>query len=110
MVMGYCTDINKIDANPIEIKIFTLSIKHQINPIAFRMAKTLWSFGHSECNRVKNHYRYDHTKELPHEKWCIMLVGLAKVRMSLRSLIGAFAVPTDCVDLIILQVRNEGCN
>ena len=24
-----------------------------VNPIAFRMAKTLWSFGHSECNRVK---------------------------------------------------------
>ena len=25
-----------------------------INPIALRMAKTLLSFGHSECNRVKN--------------------------------------------------------
>ena len=24
------------------------------NPIALRMAKTLWSFGHSESNRVKN--------------------------------------------------------
>ena len=23
------------------------------NPIAPRMAKTLWNFGHSECNRVK---------------------------------------------------------
>ena len=23
------------------------------NPIAFRMAKTQWSFGHSECNSVK---------------------------------------------------------
>ena len=23
-----------------------------LNPIALRMAKTLWSFGHSECNRV----------------------------------------------------------
>ena len=23
------------------------------NPIALRMAKTLWSFGHSECKRVK---------------------------------------------------------
>ena len=23
------------------------------NPVALRMAKTLWSFGHSECNRVK---------------------------------------------------------
>ena len=24
-----------------------------ITPIALRTAKTLWSFGHSECNRVK---------------------------------------------------------
>ena len=26
------------------------------NPIALRMAKTLWSFGHSECNRVKGSF------------------------------------------------------
>ena len=25
----------------------------QSNPIALRTAKTLWSFGHSECNSVK---------------------------------------------------------
>ena len=25
-----------------------------LNPIALRMAKTLWSFGLSECNRVKD--------------------------------------------------------
>ena len=25
-----------------------------INPIALRMAKTLWSFGRSECNRVNS--------------------------------------------------------
>ena len=25
-----------------------------INPIALRMAKTLWSFGHSVCHRVKH--------------------------------------------------------
>ena len=24
-----------------------------VNPIALRMAKTLWSFGHSECSRVR---------------------------------------------------------
>ena len=24
-----------------------------LNPVALRMAKTLWSFDHSECNRVK---------------------------------------------------------
>ena len=26
---------------------------HNVNPIALRTAKTLWSFGCSECNRVK---------------------------------------------------------
>ena len=25
---------------------------HEFNPIAVRMAKTLWSFGRSDCNRV----------------------------------------------------------
>ena len=25
----------------------------RLNPIALRTAKTLWSFGHSECSRVK---------------------------------------------------------
>ena len=25
-----------------------------VNPVALRMAKTLWSFGHSECSRVKH--------------------------------------------------------
>ena len=25
-----------------------------LNPFALRTAKTLWSFGHSECSRVKN--------------------------------------------------------
>ena len=29
------------------------------NPIALRMAKTLWSFGHFECNRVKS---FDHSE------------------------------------------------
>ena len=28
-------------------------MKFCFNPIALRMAKTLWSFGRSECNRVK---------------------------------------------------------
>ena len=36
---------------------FASSVSHEwhikINPIALRMAKTLWCFGHSECNRVK---------------------------------------------------------
>ena len=27
-----------------------------VSPIALRMAKTLWSFGHSECNRVKKRW------------------------------------------------------
>ena len=31
-------------------------VKRSINPIALRTAKTLWSFGPSECNRVKWYY------------------------------------------------------
>ena len=30
-----------------------LYLNRQFNPIALRNAKTLWSFGRSECNRVK---------------------------------------------------------
>ena len=30
--------------------------KTQINPIAVRTVKTVQSFGHSECNRVKSHH------------------------------------------------------
>ena len=29
-----------------------------VNPIALRTAKTLWSFGHSECNRVKRKCKF----------------------------------------------------
>ena len=32
------------------IKVNSCSLN---NPLALRIAKTLWSFGHSECNRVK---------------------------------------------------------
>ena len=32
----------------LDVAVFTL------NPFALRMAKTLWSFGRSECNKVKN--------------------------------------------------------
>ena len=35
--------------------------KTWVNLIALRMAKTLWSFGHSECNRVK---KFDRCYEL----------------------------------------------
>ena len=28
------------------------------NPIALRTAKTLWSFGHSQCNRVKSLHHF----------------------------------------------------
>ena len=31
----------------------TPNVAYVINPIALRMAKTPWSFGHSECNRGK---------------------------------------------------------
>ena len=30
-----------------------------VNPVALRAAKTLWSFGHSECNRVKANLMLD---------------------------------------------------
>ena len=33
----------------------TALCKLRFNPIAPRTAKTLWSFGHSECSRVKQH-------------------------------------------------------
>ena len=34
---------------------YLLQSEHiSVNPIALRTAKTLWSFGHSECNRVKD--------------------------------------------------------
>ena len=32
----------------------TFGILNLLNPIALRTVKTLWSFGHSECNRVKD--------------------------------------------------------
>ena len=39
-----------------QVKILRLKrICIYINPIALRMAKTLWSFGRSECSRVKGH-------------------------------------------------------
>ena len=28
----------------------------KLNLIALRMAKTLWSFGHSECNRLRSQF------------------------------------------------------
>ena len=34
-------------------KIISAKLQNLINPIALRKAKTLWSFGLSECNRVK---------------------------------------------------------
>ena len=34
--------------------LFYSEIKNKFfNPIALRMAKTIWSFGRSECNRIK---------------------------------------------------------
>ena len=33
--------------------ITSFKTRPHFNPIVLRMAKTLWSFGHSECNRVK---------------------------------------------------------
>ena len=39
-----------ITQDPVSVKTLV------INPIAVRMAKTLLSFGHSDCNRVKPPY------------------------------------------------------
>lgn len=33
-----------------------------INPYALGMAKTLWSFGKSECNNVKDSQKYSHQR------------------------------------------------
>ena len=47
-----------------------------VNPIALRTVKTLWSFGRSECNRVKQqsalgvHSLLKYLKFLPHAKQC----------------------------------------
>ena len=32
----------------------TFCTERTVKPVALRMAKTLWSFGHSECSRAKN--------------------------------------------------------
>ena len=38
------------DLDCLQIQLFSSLV---LNPIALRTAKTLWSFGRSECNRVK---------------------------------------------------------
>ena len=42
------------------ISVFLLSRSQFFNPVALRMAKTLWSFDHSECKRVKERTLLDH--------------------------------------------------
>ena len=37
-----------------------------LNPIALRMAKKLWSFGHSECKRVKLNASSQHSDQPAH--------------------------------------------
>ena len=43
------TDEEKAKA---ELYFMDQQVGTEINPIALRMAKTLWSFGCSDCNRV----------------------------------------------------------
>ena len=46
-----------------------------VNPFALRTAKTLWSFGHSECNRINLAIRQlFHFKNNPKE-FCTVLEG-----------------------------------
>ena len=55
-------------------KSLFLKIPIHLNPIALRMAKTLWSFGHSECNRF-NIPHTNHSCSLV-MSWNQMVLGL----------------------------------
>ena len=54
----------------------------QFNSIALRMAKTLWSFGNSECNRVKTLYVNKSTKG---HSACALFLFTVPIASSLRS-------------------------
>ena len=41
-----------------------LQLSFCLNPVALRTAKTLWSFGRSECNRVNETILYDAVLEI----------------------------------------------
>ena len=62
-----CKQINMVDSINLKIAYehkFSAMMAQMLNPIALRMAKTLWSFGHSECNRVKIWIHYQKNVEL----------------------------------------------
>ena len=44
-------EVSYLIVNEELLKIFAF-LRVLLNPIALRMAKTLWSFGYSECNKV----------------------------------------------------------
>ena len=48
---------------PVFLSVNEVKQRICINPIELRMAKTLWSFGHSECNRVNR------VSVLLHSEW-----------------------------------------
>ena len=51
--LGYCDSGDLVWRMVMILKMTLTPDKVGFNPIALRMAKTLWSFGHSECNRDK---------------------------------------------------------
>ena len=42
--------------------VIVMVVYLELNPIALRMAKTLWSFGRTECKRVKYQSTLDISK------------------------------------------------
>ena len=51
-----------------------------LNPFALRMAKNLWSFGHSECNRVNDTMEVCSSGD-PSAKEVLRIAGLNKHRV-----------------------------
>ena len=47
-------------------------------PVALRMAKTPWSFGHSECNRVK---ASSVTHNIVRENYILATIGIDKMEI-----------------------------
>ena len=49
------SDFYNMAMHPFDADGLTSCLGFSINPTALRMAKTLWNFGPSECNRVKRY-------------------------------------------------------
>ena len=71
------------------------------NPIALRMAKTLWSFGQSECNRVKGCYFEFECKN----RFKKYILTCRKRKRSIMDFVLVIQVTTFQVDLIYFSVK-----